>query len=216
MLNPWTPPETELIELAKRKNQAAFSALVERYQKKVLGVVMKIVKNEEVAKDLTQDALLSAYKNLDSFETGTNFNAWLMRIATNLSLNYLKSPKSLVAEDASEKGGKVLEMERFRQTPQKELLRKELITKLEKAMAELSEMHREILLLRERDELSYDEISKELNIPVGTVMSRLNHARKFLREELEAYVKGIGLSGLSKIAHSDNDWRVRLFQKITR
>jgi RNA polymerase sigma-70 factor, ECF subfamily len=180
------PDETELIRKAKRGDREAFGILVERYQRRVVGVALAIVHNPDDALELAQETFVRAYENLGSFESRSSFSTWLYRIAANLAIDLRRREgrHSLVR-------GEEAEVE-FNRLPSStgdsfaEFSRKELKSRLRAALEELTPEHRAVILLREVEGLGYDEISDILKCPRGTVMSRLHYARNRLRMILKA------------------------------
>lgn len=168
-----------LIERVKKGDQEAFNPLVERYKLPLYKVMYRMVYNRDDAEDLVEEAFIKAFRSLKKFETGRPFYAWICRIAVNNAINYLRKerraqvqPLEFVEHRLAAKKG----------DPVKMTAQKVLQEKIAASMARLPEDDRTILILRVDEEFSYEEISKILNIPRGTVMSRLARARQRLRE----------------------------------
>jgi RNA polymerase sigma-70 factor, ECF subfamily len=177
--------ETELIRKAKRGDREAFGVLVERYQRRVVGVARAVVHNPEDALELAQETFVRAYENLASFESRSSFSTWLYRIAANLAIDLRRREgrHSFVQGDEAES-----EIDRLPSSigdSFAEVSRGELNRHLRAALNELTPEHRAVILLREVEGLSYDEISDLLQCPRGTVMSRLHYARNRLRTILK-------------------------------
>ncbi len=187
-----------LVERCKAGDHKAFRELVEKYQKKVYSIAFGIVRNPDTAMDITQDAFVKVHKHLPNFQGNSSFYTWLYRIVVNLCID--KKRRSARAaevdyDDTLSHGGE----ERFTNgptlastnidSPAKALQRKELLEHMDKALNTLSTEHRAILMMREVEGLSYDELSDELGIAKGTVMSRLFHARKNFQKALVRYLK---------------------------
>ena len=184
------PDETELIRKAKRGDREAFSVLVERYQRRVIGVAFAVVHNSEDALELAQETFVRAYENLDSFESRSSFSTWLYRIAANLAIDLRRRERrhSFVRGEEAES-----EIDRLPSSigdSFAEFSRGELNRRLRAALDELTPEHRAVILLREVEGLSYDEISDILQCPRGTVMSRLHYARNRLRMILKSAQQG--------------------------
>lgn len=166
----------------------AFEELVLEYEKKVYNVALRILGNSEDAADMTQEAFIKAYNSLTGFRGDSKFSVWLTRIVSNLCLDFLRSRNrrptiSLSMED--DDGDDVqLDIADTRQSP--ELLLERSLTResVRRGLRSLPEDYREILLLREIQGLSYDEIAAALNIEVGTVKSRIFRGRKKLCDYL--------------------------------
>lgn len=182
--------ETELLELARAGDTQAFGALIERYQRRVVGVAQAIVHNQDDAIELAQETFIRAYENLARFESRSSFSTWLYRIAANLSIDFRRREGRhtiLRGEDAETE---------FQRLPSPrgdsftETSRAQLSSRINEALKELTQEHRAVILLREVEGLSYDEISDVLQIPRGTVMSRLHYARGRLRELLKELGEG--------------------------
>jgi RNA polymerase sigma-70 factor (ECF subfamily) len=187
-----------LVRRCKEGDQRAFKLLVERYQRKVYGAAYGIVKDREEALDIAQDAFVKVHKYLDHFKGDSSFYTWLYRITVNLAIDRLRSRGKGESveydetvrheEDAGAEGG--VRSSRLGTNPQKSALRRELAEKIEEALTQIPEKHREILLLREVEGMSYEDLAKVLKIPKGTVMSRLFHARAKMQRILEGYLSG--------------------------
>jgi RNA polymerase sigma factor (sigma-70 family) len=178
------PPDAHLVALARGGDRRAFEVLVRRYSPRVFGLALRHVRSRDYAEDITQESLVRAWQGLRSFRGGEEFRGWLFRIAVNLARDHLRARRRhppVPLEEASE-----LELGASpAAAPDEELERRQLSERLEGALARLGEEHREILLLRAMEEMSYDEMSAVLRIPRGTVMSRLARARARLRGLLE-------------------------------
>jgi RNA polymerase sigma-70 factor (ECF subfamily) len=184
------PDETELIQRANQGDQRAFGALVERYQRRVMGVAMAVVHNQEDALELAQETFVRAYENLGKFESRSSFSTWLYRIAANLAIDFRRREgrhNILRGEEAENEINRIPTGSGDSFT---EFSRGELGHRLHEALAELTPEHRAVILLREVEGLSYDEISDLLQCPRGTVMSRLHYARNRLRTILKDVEEG--------------------------
>lgn len=180
--------EHNLIELAKSGDQEAFRALVETHQAMVYNLAFRMVANAEDAADLTQEVFLSVWRNLSSFQGKSAFSTWLYRLTTNAAIDFLRKEKhrntvSITVED--EEGEHELDVPDETASPQQELERKELREAVREGLARLSPDHRQILLLREMEGLSYQEIADVLDLEEGTVKSRIARARLALRDYLQ-------------------------------
>mgnify|MGYP001765748266 CR=1 FL=1 len=176
-----TTAETELslIEQARQGDRSAFGELVRRHYDNVINIVYRFCGDTQLAEDAAQEAFLRAWVNLPSFEPRSSLRNWLYRIAVNAALDVLRrKPEGSVEEEAAMVTDQA-------PGPEEALLRKEQAELLQQAMRALPEASRSVLVLREYGELSYQEIAGVLDIPIGTVMSRLNYARNRLREVLK-------------------------------
>jgi RNA polymerase sigma-70 factor (ECF subfamily) len=177
--------EAELIERAKKGDAEAFGILVERYQRRVVGVAYAVVHNQDDALELAQETFVRAFQSLPRFESRSSFSTWLYRIAANLSIDFRRHEGRhpvLHGEDAENEIRRIPSVgaDSFNIAA-----RGELAGRIREALNELTPEHRAVILLREVEGLSYDEISEVLNCPRGTVMSRLHYARNRLREILK-------------------------------
>ncbi len=167
-----------MILAAKAGNKTAFSWLVEKYSRRVYRAALSFLHNIEDASDIAQEVFIRAYNNMAAYDPQRPLYPWLYRITRNLCINRLKSStdreSSLPDVQIPFKG----------ETPELQLIKKEEIRHLRKAIAGLKPSYREILLLKHFQDCSYAEIADILSIPVGTVMSRLYNARMSLRKEL--------------------------------
>ena len=137
----------------------------------------------QLAEDAAQDAFIQAWLNLPSFRPGSSLRNWLYRIAVNAALDVLRRRPEETLEDEE-----VLMVTDQTPGPETALIEKERVALLQQAMKSLPEAARSALVLREYGGLSYQEIASVLDVPVGTVMSRLNYARNRLREFLKGYL----------------------------
>jgi RNA polymerase sigma-70 factor, ECF subfamily len=173
--------ELELIERARRGDRQAFGVLVERYQRRVVGVALAVSHNKDDALELAQETFVRAFQNLSKFESRSSFSTWLYRIAANISIDFRRREGRHVVLRGDE-----AEIELGRVPSQQEdafraVHRSELSGRIREALDQLTPEHRAVILLREVEGLSYDEISETLEVPRGTVMSRLHYARGRLR-----------------------------------
>jgi len=185
-----------LVERAVQGDQKAFRQLVERYQRKVYTIAFGVVRNPDTALDITQDAFVRVHKNLATFKGDSSFYTWIYRIVLNLCIDR-KRRQARQAEvdydDGISHGDGFTDGPTLASTgidnPAQAAHRKELVEHMDRALATLSEEHKAILLMREVDGLSYEELAESLDIPKGTVMSRLFHARKNFQKSLTRYLK---------------------------
>lgn len=188
-----------LVRRAKDGETDAFRALVVRYQRKVYAVALGIVKDPDLAWDVAQEAFVRVHRGLAEFKGESAFSSWLFRITTHLAIDAIRRERASqkddvddVAEADLEQGGEGVLATRLGSDPGQNLLRRELAAKIQEALATLSENHRTILVLREVEGLSYEELAHRLGIQKGTVMSRLFHARKNMQAALRRYAGPAG------------------------
>jgi RNA polymerase sigma-70 factor (ECF subfamily) len=176
---PIAETETTLVVRARQGDRNAFGELVRWHHPGVVQVVYRMCGDTQLAEDATQEAFLRAWQHFDSFRPGSSLRNWLYRIAVNAALDLLRraqekpmAPVDSLPDRDPEPG------------PEAQLIRHEQRRQVQQAVLSLAETSRAVLVLREYGGLSYQEISAALDIPIGTVMSRLNHARLCLREIL--------------------------------
>lgn len=183
MTLPDSAAETALIERAQNGDRNAFGELASQHHRGVIQVVYRMCGDLELAQDAAQDAFIRAWLNLPSFRPGTSLRSWLYRIAINAALDLLRRDRRNTAVDLEK-----LSLADPSAGPETALLQKERQEAVRKSILELSEGSRTVLVLREYGSLSYEEIAAALDIPLGTVMSRLNYARKQLKQSLQRHI----------------------------
>ncbi len=185
-------PDAEAIRLASKGDHDAFRVLVERYQARAYRLALRVLRDEDAARDAVQDALIKAYTSLPKFEGRSSFYTWLYRLVMNQCLDHKRRDRSdrhVEWEDGDpiEAAGAQMpppEVAGVRFAPAAEVMRKELRRQVGAAIEQLPDDSRQTLLLREVEGLAYAEIAEVLGIPKGTVMSRLHYARKRVQQLL--------------------------------
>ncbi len=177
---PSTLHETELVILAQRGDRNAFGELAQRHARGVLGVAYRLCGESQLAEDAAQETFLRAWLNLSSFHPQTSLRNWLYRIAVNAVTDMLRKDRRLAPEDVTE-----MDLTDPHPGPESRVTRDERSALVTRAVLSLPEASRAVLVLKEYEGLSYQEIANLLDIPLGTVMSRLNYARKRLKEILQ-------------------------------
>ena len=181
--------DAELVKQAQEGDKEAFRVLVQRYQRRILSVVIGVLRDSEDAQEVVQETFIRAYRNLPGFKGDSSLYTWLYRIAVNLSIDFQRREKKrtmvpfdeglphsdLEPAGISPSGG---------EDPFALVRNRELVGKVFDAIEELTPNHRAVILLREVEGLSYEEISEVLGCSMGTVMSRLHYARKKFHESL--------------------------------
>ena len=179
------------IRLVQSGRNDAFEGLVQKYMRRAHGVAMQFVQNSEDALDLAQDAFLKSFRAIGRFDTDQRFFPWFYKILKNTCLTFLKRKglvRSYSLSAPDEDGSDYQLVDEASVSPDSVLVQGELRDEFWRAYEKLSLKDREILALRHFQELSYQEIADALDIPIGTVMSRLFHARRKLRERLDPYL----------------------------
>lgn len=180
--------EDELLKRARTGDQAAFGKLVDLYYEMVYAVAFGVLRNRESARDVAQEAFIKAHRELPRFEGKSKFKTWVYRITVNTAIDEHRKRKrpmeSLDATDASDDDEAPVIIKDPGADPSEKAEQAELRVLILKAVDQLSPDHRAVLVLREYQGLSYEEIAESLGIEMGTVMSRLFYARKKMAEVL--------------------------------
>ncbi len=183
----------ELVDRVLAGDREAFAHLLRRHQRTVLNFMYRMLGQRETAEDLTQEVFLKAYVSLPRFRKEAAFSTWLFRIAHNHCLNALKGrgreiPASSLANDPSNPD-RIASVPDPTDAAHGRLEQRELQAIIQEKLAELTPDHRTVVVLRDIQGLSYDEIAAALNIEGGTVRSRLHRARMELKEKLRIYLE---------------------------
>jgi RNA polymerase sigma-70 factor (ECF subfamily) len=180
-----------LIALAQAGDMGAFRQLVERHQRRAFSVALALVRDENDAREIVQDAFLRAYKSLPNFQGSSSFFTWLYRIITNLSIDLKRKPGRqtvdldegrLSSEDNADSDFPTLGQSAG--DPSDMVRRSEIAARLQAALDALPSYHRAVIVLREVEGLSYEEMARAIGVSKGTIMSRLFHARQKLQRAL--------------------------------
>ena len=168
----------------------AYQALVERYERRIYHVAYGMVRNQEDAREIAQEAFVKAFKKLDSFRLESKFYTWICRITMNLCIDHhrrMKHRRHSEYDDqrSSTSSGGVIELASRRDDPSANVARKHLRARIMAAFDKLPDDQRQVMVLRELEDMAYKEISEVLDIPEGTVMSRLYYARRKLQQLLK-------------------------------
>ncbi len=176
--------DAQLIAEVRAGKTDAFNHLVLKYQDRLLNAVAYISGGREEAEDVVQDAFVQAFVKLNSFGGNSAFFTWLYRIAINAAISRRRKRKGDTSIDArlEQRGDEPADDQ---EGAEDRILREERASQVKTALAALSEEHRTILVLREMEDCDYDDIAAILDVPVGTVRSRLHRARLQMREQLE-------------------------------
>lgn len=172
--------ETELVNQAQSGDRNAFSELVRAHARGVFNVVYRMCGDALVAEDAAQETFIRAWQSLPSFRPQMPLRNWLYRIAFNAGMDMLRKEKRILPDDIED-----LHLTDGGPGPEALVSQHERTAMVQKAILSLPDASRAVLVLREYEGLSYQEISSTLDIPVGTVMSRLNYARNLLKTKLE-------------------------------
>jgi RNA polymerase sigma-70 factor (ECF subfamily) len=180
-----------LVRRSQKGDRQSFELLVIKYQRRVFSIIFRLTNNPEVVEDLAQETFLKAFAAIKKFGRRSSFYTWLRKIAINTCLNYLSANAPVLLEEDSlvnKIGHNPGFIEGKVNNPENALMVKELNEGMEDAVASLSRKHRIAFLLRELEDMSYEEIAEATDCPVGTVRSRLHRARQELQEKLSFYL----------------------------
>jgi len=177
-----TLTDQQLVKRSQRGNTRAFEELVARHRDKIYARAFSMMRNEDDAFDLSQEAWIKGWQRLKQFQGDSSFATWMTRIVINLCLDLMRKQKRQRAESIElmneESGGVERQMPVVTTNPTEGLERTELRKRIDQAMTQLSEAHRTVLILHEFEELEYKAIAKVMKCSLGTVMSRLFYARR--------------------------------------
>ncbi len=191
--------DSQLVEAAVAGNADALGQLLGRYQGRLYQVCLRMVSNRDDAAEVCQDAMLKIVEHIRDFRSGSAVSTWMIRIAMNLSISHLRKRKlrRTVSLDASASGsldnngqeatGSALRLrlaDDAEPRPERRVQVREMMERLHQALGRLEEDFRSVLVLRDIEEMDYQQIADTLSLPVGTVKSRLFRARLALRQEL--------------------------------
>lgn len=186
--------EKLLLQKARQGDVEAFEKLIEAYQKKVFNIALRMLGNYDDAGDITQEVFIKAFRAIKDFREQAMFSTWIYKIATNSCLDELRKRKNKVLVSIDEdlkldEGDLKKQIEDDKPTPDIEVERNEVKKIVNDAINELSEEHRIVIVLRDIQGFSYEEIAEITKSPPGTVKSRINRARRALKEKLKPHME---------------------------
>ncbi len=180
--------DLRLIQRAQAGDSGAFRLLVERHQRRVFAIALGLVRDEQDAREIAQEAFLRVHKGLAQFHGGSSFFTWLYRIVTNLSIDLMRKPSRREAELhfalEVDEGESPLIPQAIDADPFDAVRRGQLSQRIQRALDALPAYHRGVILMREIEGMSYEEMAEAMQVSKGTIMSRLFHARKKLQRAL--------------------------------
>ncbi|MFQ3231631.1 MAG: RNA polymerase sigma-70 factor (ECF subfamily) [Reinekea sp.] len=183
-----------LVRKAQKGDKRAFDLLVLKYQHRLASVVAKLISERDIVEDIVQDSFVKAYRAITGFRGDSAFFTWLHRIATNTAKNHLESAGRKPSYRAQDLDALVTidtpESLRDYDTPDGLMAKQQLEDKLQQSLAALPEDLRIALTLREFEGKSYQDISKIMDTPIGTVRSRIFRAREFIEQQLHSVIAG--------------------------
>jgi RNA polymerase sigma-70 factor (ECF subfamily) len=177
------------VQAAQRGDRDAFKTLFERYHRRAFALALGVVRNQDDALDVVQDAFIKAHRHLDKFEGNSSFYTWLYRIVMNLAIDHLRKHRRVKPVELDEtridnEGDDPLLPRILGGNPGRALLDKQIRGRIDLALDELSENHRTVLVMRELEGMSYEDMAQAMSCSKGTIMSRLFHARRNMQKRL--------------------------------
>ena len=182
-----TTQEQRLVDAARRGDEAAFESLVRLYEKRVFALAVRMCGNSEDAAEAAQEAFLAAWQGLRFFRGDSSFSTWLYRLTSNACVDLLRREgrhRSVAGPSLDDDGELNRDVPDTAPSPQEEAERRELRAQIEEGLRALSPEHRQVLILREIHQRTYDEIAEICSLDLGTVKSRISRGRKQLRKIL--------------------------------
>jgi RNA polymerase sigma-70 factor, ECF subfamily len=181
--------DQQLVERAQRGDKPAFELLVAKYQRKLIRLLSRFIRDPTEVEDVAQEAFIKAYRALPSFRGDSAFYTWLYRIGINTAKNYLvamgrRAPTVSETESADSEGSEESGQVPDYNTPENELMSRQIAETVNRAVEDLPEELRTAITLRELEGLSYEDIAAIMNCPIGTVRSRIFRAREAIAEKL--------------------------------
>ncbi|GAC1516007.1 MAG: sigma-70 family RNA polymerase sigma factor [Gemmatimonadaceae bacterium] len=185
-------PDADVVALARQGREAAFRELVRRYERPVFSIVLRLVRDRELAEDLAQQTFIKVLNHLESYRPEFKLSSWLFKIANNVAIDHLRRRRlPTVSLDGAPNAATAIEVEATAfdvagagESALEELEAKELGSAIEKAIASLRPDYRSCIMLRHVEGRSYEEIAATLELPLGTVKTYIHRARQALREAL--------------------------------
>lgn len=183
-----------LIDRIKDRDQLAYAKLMEKYKRSIFFTVLKMVNNKDDADDLTMEAFTKAFRNLENYDYQYAFSTWLFKIATNNTIDFIRKKRLLTTsldkkigsdDDDNKSSGLGDLISDDKLGPEEEFIKKQRSKLMRELVQELNPKYRELIELRFFKEKKYEEIAKDLNVPLGTVKVRLSRAKDLLAKILE-------------------------------
>jgi RNA polymerase sigma-70 factor (ECF subfamily) len=180
--------DARLIQATLRGDSAAFGRLVRKHQDRLYNALVRQLGSAEDARDVAQEAFAQAFLKLDGFRGNSRFYTWLYRIAFNQAVSHRRRVKPAASLDQSREQNGEEPIDRD-SPPEGRLVQQETVEQVRRALAELDPEFRQVLVLREFDDCNYEQIAELLELPIGTVRSRLHRARLQLRDKLKTVLQ---------------------------
>lgn len=182
--------DLQLVEMAKKGNQNAYAQLMDRYREPVYYMLLKMIKNNDDAEDLTIEAFGKAFNRLEQYSPSYAFSTWLFKIASNNCIDFIRKKRVKVTSMdhaySNQDGESVgMDFESEGLDPEEVIMKKQKVKMMRQVVRKLKPRYRDLIEKRYFQELSYDEIATEMNLPLGTVKAQLFRAREFLANMME-------------------------------
>lgn len=180
-----------LVRKVQEGDNRAFDMLVLKYQHRIMQLIARLIRHPAEVEEVAQETFFKAYRFIHNFRGESNFYTWLYRIAVNTAKTRIKQTKFQLTSDVLDPNDETFSLEEClidESTPESELIQEELIEAMNAAIEGLPDTMREAFLLRSRDELSYEDIAQVLDIPVGTVRSRIFRAREIIAAKIQPFL----------------------------
>jgi RNA polymerase sigma-70 factor, ECF subfamily len=181
--------DAETLRRCREGDERAYREIVERYQRQVFSVAMRMVRSAEDAEDLTQDTFVRMFKAIDRYDPTRPFVAWLMTIVSRLCIDHIRRrkvrPVPLVREDAGTHEEQTIDVEDPGLKPDEITSHHEEEQRTQQLIDSLPPHYRIVVILRHQQDLSYEEIARNLELPIGTVKARIHRARELLKQRIE-------------------------------
>ena len=178
----------ELIDVAISGDEDAFGIIMRRYENSLYGLIYKMVRNHEETQDLVQEAFIKSYNALESFNKQYSFSTWLFKIASNNCIDHLRKRRlqttSIDVPIQTDEGSISQELPDNSYSPEKDSLRNEMFESIDSIIEELPKKYKQVIILRHKEDKSYEEIAQSLDIPIGTVKARIFRARELLKKSI--------------------------------
>lgn len=181
--------DNRLAKLARQGNRSAFAELVDLYKDKIYNLAYRMLGNRQEAEDVVQETFLRMYTNLDRYDESYKFSTWIYRIGTNLCIDRLRKRRLTFSLDAEQQDGEGLDgysmLHSNEATPEKQLIISETQAQIHNAIEKLPEKYKSIVILKYLHDLSLQEISEIVDMPVSTIKTRVHRGRELLRKKLQ-------------------------------
>lgn len=180
--------EAELIHNLKNGDREAFNCLIEQYQNKIINIAFGMLSDTEDAMDASQEVFINVYKSIHTFKENSSFSTWIYRICANVCKDFLRrrmrQAKTVSIYSAGEDEDDIMEIPDSSMSPEQTSEQKELQREIRRAMDSLTAEHKTVLVMCDIEGMSYEQMADVLNLPIGTVRSRINRARQALRKKV--------------------------------